>query len=132
MSDADTGAGVGDGAGGDSGASDRDTQKRTRVHVPRVRARAGGGGGAGAGKEPTWERLRLARERRGHDQGEAARQIGVSQSSVSEWERLLSVPGWRYWRALASYCDCPTRDIGGDVADLFLPACIPGVDESSD
>lgn len=54
------------------------------------------------------ELLYVARSRLGLSQGEVARQLGVTQQSVADWEAGRKQPGSARWSALEDVLELPT------------------------
>ncbi len=57
------------------------------------------------------ELLLAERARRGHNQREAAAEIGVAQQSFGWWERNLSVPSARHMPGLGRYLSMPAAQL---------------------
>ncbi|MET8339774.1 helix-turn-helix domain-containing protein [Streptosporangium canum] len=67
-------------------------------------------------------RLRAARECKGLSQVDAAAEIGVSQSTMSQWERGVKAPGSDYWESLSRLYDVHLVDLLDEVIELRSPA----------
>lgn len=65
------------------------------------------------------ENLRYARERAGMKQQDAARQIGVGPSQLSQWENGLTLAGTDALLLLAGLYRCPVDDFLGGIDDRY-------------
>lgn len=68
-------------------------------------------------------KLRAARERAGLSQAQVAEQLKVSQASVSDWERGVSVPDWTSWVDLMRLLDEP--DLGYREVEEVVRRVVP-------
>lgn len=81
------------------------------------------------GKNPTgaWGDLVRRRQAQGHTQDIAAREIGVSQPTLSDWETCRTYPRIEHIRALSRYMGLPMAAVWQMILENFLSQ---GISES--
>lgn len=65
-----------------------------------------------------WERFSAFRIRAGLSQNEVAEQLGVSQDTVSKWERGVRLPSWGDIPKIAGWMGIEAGELAGELAAL--------------
>ncbi len=71
----------------------------------------------------SWTTFIERRKTLGMSQIEAARALGKSQTTISQWERGVRAPEIEDFPELALFMDITVNEVFGDLCKIFLPAC---------
>ena len=85
--------------------------------VEQTRRRGRPIGAAGTGGWTIFVEARVHRAMRQEDAGDV---LGVSQTTISEWETLAVAPQKKYWERIANFVGISTPDVAREVAQNFL------------